>query len=474
MSARLARVRASMRDLHDKMTRPRAAWLAAPAFFAILGGCATYAPAPLRPAADAALAAPDLRALAAAAGQVRHPRLRPVDIDLAKPLSPEALGLIAVAANPDLKAARAKAKVAEAQAFSAGLLPDPNITFGYDRILSGPDHTDPILGQLTLDLAALRDLAATRAASKGAKAQARLDLAWQEWQVAGQARLIAARIAALDRIFAIDQQSRANADNLLDAVLAAASRGDVRADEVQARRIAAADAGDRARQAERDLGAARQDLNRVLGLPPDARLAIAAPPSPGAPASSDTLFAAARAQRLDLRALEAGYDSQEAQTRKAILDQFPNLQLSVTRQVDSTGNQLVGPSITFTPPLWNRNRGGIAVAKATREQLRAEYAARLFATRADIAALVEGLTIAGRQRAEAEGQVGPLRRIAQALSRASDRGDVARAAAETARQGVADKELALATLDQAIAEQSVALDIAVGGSWRSDATGSQP
>jgi outer membrane protein TolC len=385
-----------------------------------------------------------------------------VTIDLAKPLTPEALGLIAVIASPDLKAVRAKARVADAQAFSAGLLPDPSFTLGFDKLLSGPDHTDPIVGQLALDLAAFRDRGATRDAARAAGEQARLDLAWQEWQVAGQARLLAARTVALEQIFAIDQETELTAQNRLTAVFASAARGDVRSDEVLARRIAASDAADKARQAERDLGTARLDLNKLLGLPPAARLRIAALPPPEAPADAEALFDRARRERLDLLALEAGYASQEAELRKAVLDQFPNLQLTLTRQVDTTGNQLFGPSISFTPPLWNRNRGGIAVADATREQLRAEYAARLFATRADIAELVEGLAIARRQRAEAEAQVGPLGQIADAADAAAMRGDVARTAAEAARQSASDKQLALAALDQSIAEQTVALEIAVG------------
>ena len=427
-----------------------------------LSACATYAPKPLASGAEAVLAGPDLASVAEAARRERHPRLTPVAIDLSKPLTPEALGLIAVIANPDLKAARAKARVAGAQAFSAGLLPDPSFTLGFDKLLSGPDHTDPIVGQLAIDLAAFRDLGVTREAARAAKEQARLDLAWQEWQVAGQARLLAARTVMLERIFAIDLETEQTVRVRLTAVLAALSRGDVRADEVQARRIAASDAADKARQAERDLGTARLDLNRLLGLPPDARLSIAASPTPDAPSDAKTLFSRARTERLDLLALEAGYASQEAETRKAVLDQFPNLQLTLTRQVDSTGNQLFGPSINFTPPLWNRNRGGIAVADATREQLRAEYAARLFTTRADIAELVEGLAIARRQRAEAEAQVGPLIQITTATDAAAARGDVARTAAEAAHQSVTDKQLALATLDQSIAEQTVALEIAVG------------
>ena len=147
---------------------------------------------------------------------------------------------------------------------------------------------------------------------------------------------------------------------------------------------------------------------------------------------------------------------------KAVLDQFPNLQLTLTRQVDTTGNQLIGPSVNFTVPLWNRNQGGIAVARATREQLRAEYVARLFSTRADIAALVDGLVIERRQRAEIAVQVDPLIPIGQATETAARHGDVAEAAADAAQQSLADKRLSLAALDQAIAEQTTALELAVG------------
>ena len=438
-------------------------WLAA----ATLAGCAAYQPAPLDANAAQTLAQPDLDAAADAAARLSHPRLAPLRIDLGQPLTPEALGLIAVIENPDLKAARAKAHVAQAQVFAAGLLPDPVISLGADHILSGPDPTDPRLAAVALDLNALRERGVTIAAAKGAREEARSDLAWQEWQTAGQARLLAARIGGLERIAAIGAESHARADDLLSRVLTAAARGDVRADEVETRRLAAADAADKARQAERDLGAARLDLNRLLGLQPDTVLRIAIAPTPGATLDAAALFERARAERLDLQALRSGYASQEAAVHKAVLDQFPNLQLTITRQVDTTGNQLIGPSVNFTLPLWNRNQGGIAVARATREQLRAEYAARLFSTRADIAALVDGLAIARRQRAEIAAQVDSLIPLVSATDAAARHGDVARAAADAARQSLADKRLTLIALDQAIAEQTTALELAVGAPFKS-------
>ena len=428
----------------------------------VLAGCAGYAPAPLKSDAQAVLDGPDLGSAAIDATLRSHPRLKPLAIDLTQPLTPDALGLIAVVANPDLKAARAKARVADAQVFAAGLLPDPVITLGTDHILSGPDMTDALIAQLAVDLVALRDRRVTVQAEKAARDQVRLDLAWQEWQTAGKARLLAVRIAGLTQALVLDREERDAADANLVQVEAAATRGDVRGDTVVAHRLAAADAADRTRTAERDLDSARLDLNRLLGLKPETviRVAEVRPASP--PLDTEALFARARAERLDLHALEAGYDSQEASVRKAVMDQFPSLELTISRARDTTDNQTIGPQVNFTLPVWNRNQGGIAIAEATRDQLRAEYATRLFAARADIADLVEGLKSEQRQRGEIAAQVAPLTRLADASETAAARGDLAHDTADATRQSVVDKTLALANLDQAMAEQTIALELAVG------------
>jgi outer membrane protein TolC len=428
-----------------------------------LAACASAPERPLQPAADAMLAQPDLAGLARDASTLKHPRLTPVEIDPAKPLTPEEIGLIAVVASPDLKAARAKAGVAEAQVFDAGLLPDPTLTLGADKLLSGPDMFNAWLVQIVQDLAALRDRPTALEQARQAARQVRLDIAWQEWQTAGQARLLAVRIAALERIAAIDAATKANADDMLQRVLAAAARGDVKADDVEARRIAAADAADKAAQAAKDLDAARQDLDKLLGLRPDTQVAIAEVQPMPSPVDAEGLFRRARAQRLDLVALEAGYASQKAAVRKAILDAFPTLQLTVSRAQDTSNNQTLGGQVSFTLPVWNANRGGIRIAEATQDQLRAEYAARVFTTRGDIAELVSGLRLEERERAEVQAQLGPLATLAAATEAAARRGDVSLATATTARQSVNDKALLAATLDQAIGEQQVALAIAVGG-----------
>ena len=110
-----------------------------------LAGCATYEPLALKPGANELLSEPTRAALANAAAELKHPVLRPVTIDFGKPLTPEALAILAVASNPDLKAAHKKAGVANAQLLSAHLLPDPNVNLSFDRRLSGPEAASQIL-----------------------------------------------------------------------------------------------------------------------------------------------------------------------------------------------------------------------------------------------------------------------------------------------------------------------------------------
>lgn len=427
----------------------------------LTAGCQHYAPAPLRSPSDV-LAAPDAAALSRDAATIERSFLTPQPIDLTQPLTPNALAVIAVLENPDLKALRAKNGVADAQAFAARLLPDPSVQGGFDKLLSGPDAFNAFAGQIGFDLAQLRSAGVARRSNDAKRRQVRLDLAWAEWQTAGQARLQGVRILALEAQLAVARVSANSAQDQLAAVQRAAGRGDLAAGEVDSRRQAALDSADKVRAAERDLATARGELDKQLGLPPGVVLRLASLPQPGVPPPAEALVTRALADRLDLAALRAGYESVEGDVHKAILDQFPNLSLTVAYARDTADNRTLGPQVGFTLPLWNRNRGGIAVAKATREQLRYEYEARLFQTRAEVAAAVTGIATVRTQRATLVAQLPALRRYAEAVARAARRGDLAPATAVVAEQAVRDRELTLLQLDQQAAEQTVALELLSG------------
>jgi outer membrane protein TolC len=427
----------------------------------LLGGCQTYAPAPL-PIAPNVLASPDRNAIARDAATIERPYLRPATIDLEAPLDGNAVATLAVLGNPDLKALRQSAGVTDAQVFAARLLPDPTLNLGVGNVLSGPDPLTDLVGALGFDLNALRSRSVQIAQARAAAEQVRLDLAWSEWQTAGAARIQAVRALSFDRILALQIATQKSAQSLFRRTERAASRGDIAGDQLQTARASVADAEDKARTSENDLVTARLELARLLGLPPTTVLRLADVSETDVPLDSERLFAVARSNRTDIKALEAGYQSQEGALRKAILDQFPTLNLTMTANRDTSGNMIVGPALDFTLPLWNRNRGGIAIEKATREALRSEYDARLFQARAEIAVAVSGIEGARRQRDAARRDLLSVERFATASRSAALRGDIAASVAEAADQALRDKQLFLAQSEQSISEQMIALELLTG------------
>lgn len=420
----------------------------------LLAGCASYTPQPLTTTLPLVVLTD--------AASIDRPFLKPVTIDLAAPLDDNAIAVIAVIANPDLKAQRLKAGVADAQAFSARLLPDPTFTSGFGKLLGGPDPLNEVAGGLGLDINALRTGKVKRASAQALAQQARLDLAWAEWQTAGQARLQAARIRRLSRSIALLSVDRDASNLLLDHNLHAAARGDVADGAVQAARADSVATQDKLTVVERDLQAAKLELLKLLGLSPTTILRLADQTATDTPIDAEALSRRAVDNRADLQALRAGYVSQEAGLYKAVLDQFPNLALNLNFTRDTSDNRILGPTVDFTLPLWNRNRGGIAVERATRDQLKAEYEARLFQTRADIAAAAAAVVVARRQRDAVRVQLPEFRRIARVSRKAADAGDLSHATAIAAEGALNDKAVELATAEQTIDETMIALELMTG------------
>jgi outer membrane protein TolC len=146
------------------------------------------------------------------------------------------------------------------------------------------------------------------------------------------------------------------------------------------------------------------------------------------PAAIDAALASLPQRRPDLLALQAGYASQNANLRKAILDQFPLLTLGYSRQRDNTGIVSNGLAATVAVPLFNRGRGDIQVQAATREQLAQEYRARLDQTVADVAQARADLAAEAADRQRLEADVPRLEAEARNARPAFARGDMDSAA----------------------------------------------
>ncbi|MBS0571517.1 MAG: TolC family protein [Proteobacteria bacterium] len=424
-----------------------------------LGSCALYHARPL----DEKVAPANESALAQAAQQSATPRLAPLPIPPQGPWDDLQLADIAIITNPDLKALRAQAQVAAAQVFAAGLLPDPQLGIGADH----PDGSG-VVNAYTLnagfDIAALLTRHARVDAARANAEQVRRDIAWQEWLAANQVRLLVRRYHYLERQREVAARAADAAEKLLALTQAAVDQHNARLDDLALRRVAVLDARAREGSLARDALAARLQLNQSVGVAPDTQLPLAAVAAPHDPSTLDAaaLEKQALAQRLDLAGLRAGYAVQEAAVRGAILQQYPLPSITLARARDTTPVYTKGASLSFSLPLWNHNRGGIALAEATREQLHAEYEARVFDAQSAIAAQVESLKQIAAQRQALDAQLDALRAEMQPLEQAAERRDVALVTFEAARASLLDKQIASLALAQAQSEGEIALSIDVG------------
>ncbi len=169
-----------------------------------------------------------------------------------------------------------------------------------------------------------------------------------------------------------------------------------------------------------------QALDALLGLAPTVRFAIPRPHLPAMPADSLSLIASLPERRPDLVALRLGYLSSDESVRAAILGQYPAFVLGGTWSSDTSNVRSAGPSFTFDLPIFDRNQGQIAQARAQRLLLHEQYQARLDGAVGD----VHGLVAQERSLSAALVQ-------ARAADRTADR--LARSAEAAYRQGNLDQ-----------------------------------
>ena len=440
----------------------------------LLGACSSYSPAPLnRESMDRVLAAPDQAQLSQRSAQLCQPGIVPIRLDFSKPLSADELAVISVLVNPDLQAIRAQNDVAEAQVFSAGLLPDPSLTLGGDHPTSNQAGlVNAYNVGLSWDILGLLTRSAARRSAESKRTQVHDDVAWREWMVANQTRQLASRVGFLNDREAIAGDAVTRARYLLETNRRNFERHDITIDALAVMEAAYLSANDKQLALRRELTKARLDLNKNLGLPPSERVAVAQPEHL-APMQLDAaaLFDVARDQRLDLLALRAGYQAQEYQLQRDLLARYPQINLGLHSARDTGDVRAFGISAGISIPIFNGGRGAVAIARATRKQLRAEYEARLFQTRSDIAILVADIRAVEHEIESLNDRLPQLRNAEAVMHAALASGDVTAVTYETVRSNLLALRLQLASLEQSRVEQRVALQLATGAPWNAKETG---
>ncbi|RDS86016.1 TolC family protein [Dyella psychrodurans] len=385
----------------------------------VFAGCATYSPLPLGDGQGVK----DASQLTVNAADMPLPALRTHTFDPSHGLDVTDVAMLAVANNPDLRLLRDQLGIARAQAFQAGLLPDPQISINQEFLDHAvPGYTTSYAYGISEDITSLLLRSTRKAAANSQADQVNLELLWAEWQTIAQARLLFNQVVSLrlqQHQLADEQTALAPVDTYVRKALL---DGNLTHDTASPGINAYADASKRLSDCTVQLHQAEHDLRLLLGLAPDASLDLIGEPFQASPTAEQmqTALSDLPKRRPDLLALQAGYKAQEATLRGAIRAQFPALSLGVDRQSDNSGVLSHGINIGFTLPLFDRNRGNIRIETATRQQLKDDYEDRVLTTRNDITQLTADLETLSRQRDQLQIQ--------------SARMDEARRAAEAAWQ----------------------------------------
>ncbi|KZC43665.1 MULTISPECIES: TolC family protein [Rhodanobacter] len=427
----------------------------------LVSGCASYAPLPLGSGEGAA----DVAQLTAPTSRMPLPSLATHRFDPADGLDVTETAMLAVANSPPLKLKRDELGIARAQAFAAGLLPDPQLSLGEDFPQhSGGGLTTAFNLGLSEDVTALLTRSSRKAAARSQAQQVNLDLLWAEWQTVAQARLLFDQVLNLRAQQARLASEQAALEQVTPYIQSALDAGNLSYDSASAGLNAAADVRRQLADNAVALHQADSDLHVLLGLAPTATLDLAGAPYRVAPTPAQLQQALADLprRRPDLLALQAGYQSQQEKLRTAVLAQFPALNIGFNTARDTGAVYTRGFTVGITLPLFDRNRGNIAIERATRQQLKDDYESRVLTTRSDMQRLAADLATLAQHE--------------QRLAAHTQQLDAARRIAEQSwRQGLLDwptwlairsqslaADLELLAVQQQQATQSIALEALLG------------
>ena len=432
-------------------------------FTAGLTGCATYHPAPLSTHSSATR---DLTHIVVNASDMPLPELSAHRFDMSDGLDMTEVAMLAVANNPQLKLARDDSGISRAQAFAAGLLPDPQLGISRDTARNGgPGSTSAFNLGLSYDVNGLLTRSAGKRAAQATARQTDLNLLWQEWQVVSGARLLFVRNTAQQKLLAIMQQEHVLLAARYTAIGQAVEKGEVTLDAANLDLAALQTLETGINDLSRQINTNQHALNDLLGLAPETRLLLVGGADLPAldEAKIQQKIAHLAQRRPDLRALEFGYASQEQRLRMSILAQFPVLNVGLTRARDTSGLYTQGVGMTLSLPIFNGNRGNIAIEQATRQKLHDEYQLRINTAVTEITRILQDQKLLEQQLQNVEQGVATLGLAASNAQAAFDVGSIDSLIYTNLRNASLAKQAEAILIKQTLLEQRVALLTLLGG-----------
>jgi len=431
-------------------------------------GCQTYRPMSLNKESVAnKLKAPNWDELKIASSKIKHPILKPVELDLRDGLSPDEAAVIAVLVNPSLNSARDEREIAAGQVMDAGLLPNPQLSYSMDIPSGG--NTEGTVNAYGLGVNwDINNLITRRTRVKIASATQKsieLDIAWQEWQTAEGARLAVYDILYLESQDSVARQIEERQIENLTRVKRAYDLYDVTQADLSEAEIGVHNAHSTVLELEQEIGKQRLMLNRTLGVPPETKFNLQQNKTPidfSKTPSAAELVAGLEDRRLDLLALKQGYESEESRYHQAIMEQFPKINVGVNKAGDTGNLKTTGFGITIDLPIFNHNQGQIAIEKATRQKLFDEYVNRLFESRSQIYVILADMNALKKEIQHKEQGIETLKKLIESYKTAFGQENIDILTYYNSQKDLADKTTELIKSHQELQDLHIALEIESG------------
>jgi outer membrane protein, heavy metal efflux system len=423
-----------------------------------------FAPAPKSPA-QAVPSGEKIFRVPASRFQSRSPEQ--LSVNVGRGIGPDEAAAIALYSNPALRAIRDRRGLAVAQLIQARILPNVVVSYGRDYVTGGNTAGATTAYNFTAgwEFSALVPFLPKQTAARKNLGSVDLDIAWQEWQMAENARTAVYRVVALDAQVARAREGNRGLQESTDAMRQAVDAHEKTVLELAAVESAGQDSRATMLALEQDFEKQRLGLNKILGVGPETNVTLREGltlPTHLAPSDERRLFDGLESHRLDLLGLQQGLESQDAAMRAAVLAQFPKMSAGFVKASDTTNVHTTGFIVAIDVPIFDRNQGVIATERATRQRLRDEYNQRVFEARSDIAIAIADIRSLGQQIAAAEEALPLLEKLVASAQTAIEQGNADVLSYYTARSNLLQKRIQLIKLQEQLLEAHTALEIASG------------
>ena len=390
-----------------------------------------------------------------------------LSLDPGRGVGPDEAAAIALYSNPALRAIRDRRGLAAAQVIQAGILPNPVVSYARDFVTGGNTAGTVTGYNLTAawEFTGLIPYLPRQTAARKSFQSVDLDVAWQEWQIAVNARAAVYRLMGLDAQVAQAREATEGLQQSSDAMRKAVDAHEKTVLDLAAVESATQDSRATMLALEQEFEKQRLGLNKILGVEPETKVALRTGltlPTRLAPPSQRELSDNVESRRLDLLGLRQGLESQDATVRAAILAQFPKMSVAFVKASDTTNVHTTGFNVAVDVPIFDRNQGNIAAERATRQRLRDEYNQRVFEARSDIAGAIADIHLLGRQIAAAEEALPLLEKLVASAQTAVEQRNADVLSYYTARSNLLQKRIQLIKLQEQLLEANTALEIASG------------